>query len=83
MLSLYREALKVRRAEPALGDGSLRWLEAPAGVLAFARGDRFTCVLNLSSAPVELPPHYAVLLQSGPLEEGLLPADTAAWLRRA
>jgi alpha-glucosidase len=83
MLSLYREALKIRRAEPALGDGSLRWLEAPAGVLAFARGDRFTCVLNLSRAPVELPPHDALLLQSGPLEEGLLAADTAAWLRSA
>jgi alpha-glucosidase len=82
MLSLYREALRIRRGEPALGDGSLRWLDAPAGVLAFARGEGFACVLNLSGAPVELPPHDSVLLRSGPLEGGLLPPDTAAWLRR-
>jgi alpha-glucosidase len=81
MLSLYREALRIRRDEPALGDGSLRWLDAAAGVLAFARGEGFACVLNLSGAPVELPPHDSVLLRSGPLEGGLLPPDTAAWLR--
>lgn len=81
MLSLYREALRLRHGEPALGDGSLRWLDAPAGVLAFARGEGFACVLNLSGAPVELPPHDSVLLRSGPLEGGLLPPDTAAWLR--
>ena len=57
MLSLYREALQIRRGEPALGDGTLRWLDAPDGVLAFARGERFACVLNLSAEPVELPPH--------------------------
>jgi alpha-glucosidase len=81
MLSLYREALRIRRGEPALGDGSLRWLDAAAGVLAFARGEGFACVLNLSGAPVGLPPHDSVLLRSGPLEGGLLPPDTAAWLR--
>jgi alpha-glucosidase len=83
MLSLYRKALRIRRAESALGAGSLRWLEAPDGVLAFARGDRFACVLNLSGAPVRLPPHDRVLLRSGPLEKGLLPPDTAAWLGTA
>ncbi len=83
MLSLYREALKIRRAEPGLGDGSLRWLEAPEGVLAFARSGRFAFVLNLSGTPVELPPHDHVLLLSEPLEDGLLPPDTAVWLRSA
>ncbi len=53
---------------------------APDGVLAFARGD-LCCVANLSSAPVALPAHAAVLLASGPLDDGLLPPDTAAWLR--
>jgi alpha-glucosidase len=83
MLRLYRDALRIRRAEPDLGDGPLRWLEAPAGVLGFARGDDFVCVLNLSEAPVELRRHDRVLLQSGPLEGGLLPTDTAAWLQIA
>jgi alpha-glucosidase len=81
MLVLYRQALRIRRAESGLGDGSLRWLEAPDGVLAFVRGDGFACILNLSRAPVALPSHERVLLRSGPLVRGLLPPDTAAWLR--
>jgi alpha-glucosidase len=83
MLSLYREALQIRRSDPALGDGSLHWLDAPDGVLAFARGERFACVLNLSAEAIELPPHDAVLLASVPLEGGLLRPDTAVWLRGA
>jgi len=80
MLSLYREALRIRRGEPALAGGSFRWLEAPDGVLAFGRGEPFAFLLNLSADPVELPPHDRVLLRSGPLEGGLLPPDTAVWL---
>ena len=80
MLELYRAALRLRRAEPALGDGRLHWLPAAAGVLAFGRGD-LSCVANLSPAPVALPAHTAVLLASGPLDDGLLPPDTAVWLR--
>jgi alpha-glucosidase len=80
MLELYRAALRLRRAERALGDGPLHWLPAPAGVLAFGRGD-LSCVANLSPAPVALPAHTAVLLASGPLDDDLLPPDTAAWLR--
>jgi alpha-glucosidase len=80
MLSLYREALRLRRSEPELQDGSLRWLSAPPGVLAFARGERLVCILNLSGAAVELPRHEALLLVSDPLEGGRLPSDAAAWL---
>ena len=36
---------------------------------------------NLSAEPVPLPPHAAVLLASGPLDDGLLPPDTTVWLR--
>ncbi|MFC6885044.1 MULTISPECIES: glycoside hydrolase family 13 protein [Actinomadura] len=36
-LALYREALRIRRAHPALGDGPLRWLTGPPGTLVFAR----------------------------------------------
>jgi alpha-glucosidase len=80
MLSLYRNALGIRRADPALGDGSLRWLEAADGVVAFARGERFACVLNLSGRGIELPPHESVLLASTPLADGFLPSDGAVWL---
>ena len=56
------------------------WLPAPDRVLAFDRGG-LACVANLSSSPVKLPRHTAILLASGPLPGGLLPPDIAAWLR--
>ncbi len=81
MLELYREALRIRRAEAALGDGSLRWLPSSTDVLAFARDPDIACVVNLSVVAVPLPAHDAILLASGPLDSDLLPPDTAAWLR--
>ncbi|MFF9134605.1 glycoside hydrolase family 13 protein [Streptomyces sp. NPDC014806] len=82
MLTLYREALALRRAEDGFGDGPLTWLPAPDGVLAFARPAGLLCMVNLSAAPVGLPPHARVLLTSGPLTgDGRLPQDTAVWLR--
>ncbi|GAA2985669.1 glycoside hydrolase family 13 protein [Streptomyces fulvorobeus] len=83
MLSLYREVLARRAAEPALGDGPIQWLESPEGVLAFTRGtgDDFSCLINLSDAPVPLPEHTTVLVTSDPLHDGLLPPDTGVWLR--
>src|SRR6266567_826375 len=81
MLELYRRALHIRRAELALDDTqAMTWLPAPDGVLAFARGG-VACVANLTHRPVTLPHHTEVLLASGPLANGLLPPDTAAWLR--
>jgi alpha-glucosidase len=83
MLELYRSVLQTRRAQPGLGDGELRWLPAPDGVLAFARDPGFACVVNLSPRPVALPEHESVLLTSSPLDGATLPPDTAAWLRLA
>ncbi|WP_200936867.1 glycoside hydrolase family 13 protein [Leifsonia sp. Root112D2] len=81
MLWLYREALRVRRREPGLGDGPLTWLHSQPDVLAFSRGDSFLNVTNLSQAPLELPEHLSILLSSSPLNAGLLPPDSTAWLR--
>jgi alpha-glucosidase len=81
MLELYRRALRLRGEHPALGDGPLHWLDdVPSGVLAFARSETFTCVVNLSTEPVHLPPHEEVLMASGPVG-ATLPPDTAVWLR--
>ncbi len=81
MLRLYRDALALRRREPALGDGDLRWLEVAApDVLAFARGD-IACVVNLGTVNAALPVHTAVLLASAPLRDGRLAPDAAVWLR--
>jgi alpha-glucosidase len=81
MLTLYRAALHIRRAEPGLGDGPIAWLAADPGVLAFRRGEGFICLVNLTGSPAELPGHEEILLTSGPLTDGLLPTDTAIWLR--
>jgi alpha-glucosidase len=79
MLSLYRRALRVRREHPALGDGTLTWLDLGPGVLAFGRDPGFACVVNVAAEPLPLPPGD-VLLASGPLDDGTLPVDTAVWL---
>ncbi|WP_326665642.1 glycoside hydrolase family 13 protein [Streptomyces sp. NBC_00385] len=88
MLSLYREALRLRRSEPGFetagrpGIDRLTWLDTAPEVLAFTRTEGLVCVVNLAAEPAELPPHTAVLLASGPLDRtGRLPQDTAVWLR--
>ncbi|MFZ3565544.1 glycoside hydrolase family 13 protein [Streptomyces sp. BH097] len=82
MLSLYRSALRLRARQPGFRGRELTWLNAPRGVLAFARDHGLACVVNLGAEPVRLPPHRGVLLTSDPLDgDGRLPCDTAAWLR--
>ena len=86
-LSLYRAALRLRRSLPALGlgtqgRGTLRWLEAPADALVFARDPGFVFAANLGREPLPLPAGTGVLLASAPLVSGgtALPPDGAAWL---
>jgi alpha-glucosidase len=74
--------------ETSLGDGELTWLDAPPGVLSFRRStaagdDQVTCVVNLSSEYVTLPPHREILVSSGPVDVTGLPPDTTVWLRSA
>jgi alpha-glucosidase len=83
MLSLYRAGLRVRRATPELGDGSLDWLPSSDAVLAFTRGERFACIVNFGREPVELPAGADVLIASSELEGGALPLDTTVWLSQA
>lgn len=76
-LSFYRSALDVRRQL----DRSRRhvtWLEAPETVLAFERGE-VQVWLNCGKQPVPLP-EGEILISSQPVD-GVLPRDTAVWLR--
>ena len=87
-LELYTGALRLRRELDGLGDGALRWLEAPEGVLYFAREAGVRVAVNLTAEPVELAASGEVLLASGPDAECAdgrlrLPAETAVWLRSA
>src|SRR5207249_1332560 len=77
MLSLYRAALHLRPA----AHGPLHWLDAGPDVVAFRRGEQFSCVVNLGTEPVPIPDGADVLLASAELAEGALPAGTAVWLR--
>jgi alpha-glucosidase len=95
-LSLYRDALKLRRTHPALGYGPddatgdssadetagprLEWLDGPPGTLFFRREPGFVFAANLGHGTVPLPPHSKVLLASDQVEDGKLPPDTAVWL---
>ncbi|QKW22675.1 glycoside hydrolase family 13 protein [Kitasatospora sp. NA04385] len=87
-LELYRAALALRRAHPALGaDDNLTWLPAPEGVLAFDRtapgGQRLRCTVNLTGAPVTVPAPGDLAIASDAVTRSaghaVLPADTAAW----
>ena len=82
-LSLYRQALALRRSRPA--DATLTWHDSPADVVDFTGRGGIRCVVNLGEHPVRVPESRgssataAPLLASGPLVDGQLPPDTAAW----
>jgi len=85
-LELYRAAIAIRRAHPALGGGELTWLEAEPSVLAFRRtgdagGAELTCVVNLGTDPVDIGRYGEPVMSSADLDGSLLPIDTAVWLR--
>ncbi|MFC7309744.1 glycoside hydrolase family 13 protein [Streptomyces monticola] len=81
-LELYRSALALRRELPGLGDGTMEWLPAPEGVLAFAR-EGFVCTLNTLAAEAEVPVPGRPVLSTGPVECAgptvRVPAETCVW----
>jgi len=79
MLSLYRAGLRLRRAAP-WGAGAFAWLPSGTEVLAFTRGEDFTCLVNFGSEPAALPPGAEVLIASKDLQGGAVPHDTTVWL---
>jgi len=81
MLTLYRTAIRLRRAEPALRGESFAWVDdLPEHVIAFRRGENLLCLVNFGDQ-VPLPAHDTVLLASDELAGANLPTDTAVWLR--
>ncbi len=77
-LNLYRNALKIRKSHPGLGDGTITWLEVNNDVVAFSRPGGFVCYLNLGDA-ITLPENAKVLVSSQPLPGNTIPTDTAVW----
>jgi len=79
-LELYRDALHVRRHHPALGDGSLTWIDAGPDILAFRREPGFECWVNLGADPVPLPAGD-ILASSADESDGVIARDGAVWLQ--
>ena len=77
--SFYRDALRSRRryAGATIGD-DVELVRRRSTVLELRRG-ALTVVCNCGSRPVRLPAGE-VVVSSGPLADGLLPPNTAAWL---
>jgi alpha-glucosidase len=79
-LSLYRQAIELRQQHPAFTGDAVEWYGAPVGCFALRRQPGgLICALNTSASPVALPPGK-LILSSAPLQDGMLPPDTAAWL---
>ncbi|MCW2809838.1 MAG: aglA [Friedmanniella sp.] len=76
-LSLYRQALALR-SELNRGP-ELHWVDAGPEVLDLERPGGWRCVTNFGPRPVDLPTGR-LLLTSGDLVDGRLPADTTAWV---
>ena len=96
-LEFYRQALRTRRTETALGEGPLDWLSAPTQVLAAQRtapdGSAIISVLNLAESPAILPSDWGTVLLASDddvaeldTHEGApalaIGGETAVWLRR-
>jgi len=58
-LAAYKRLLAFRRAHPALKKGTIRFIDAPADVLAFVRegeGEQVFCAFNISDAAASFAP---------------------------
>ncbi|GAA1059189.1 glycoside hydrolase family 13 protein [Agromyces bracchium] len=79
-LSLYRRALGLRRDLRAAEE--LEWVPtAGPDVVHFRRPGGWEVVANFGTRPAALP-EGTELVASGELADGVLPAETAVWLRR-
>ncbi len=81
MLTLYRDAIRLRRAHPGFASDAFRWVGDDPRVLHFERGDGLRCLVNLGRAVVPLPAGSNILLSSAPTSDGTAPVDVAVWYR--
>ncbi len=79
-LSLYRDALRLRRAHLTSTD-ALEWIDSADGTLAFSRGD-LECWVNTSNGAIDLPEGKILAMSTQSPTQQVLPPDTSAWLVR-
>jgi alpha-glucosidase len=78
-LTFFRRAFQLRRSRAEFDGATVEWLDSPGDSLVFHRTGGLVCVLNASTQLIPLP-EGEVLMASGPIADGALPPDTAAWL---
>ena len=78
-LSFFRRLLELRRERSEFDGADIEWLTAPRDAVIFRRSGGLVCALNAGKRPIALPDGELVLA-SGPLVDGQLPPNSAAWL---
>ena len=78
-LTLYRQALGWRRRLLAADEPGVDAGQPASRSLHFRRPGGWQSVTNFGPGPVPLPPG-TVVVASAPSTDGLLPADTTAWI---
>jgi alpha-glucosidase len=78
-LSLYKRMLQLRKQTAALQSEEFVWVDAAEDCIAYRRGDSLLVMANFGEEATALPTGK-VLLSSGPVVDGQLPANTAVWL---
>lgn len=76
---LHRRALALRRSLPTGSDGCLTWLDVVPDVLAFRRGETFTCATNFASEPRRAPRPGPPQLATRTAPTGWLAPHATAW----
>ncbi len=76
-LAMYKQALSLRHRLQAAE--TLEWMPGNGQVLHFGRPGGWRSVTNFGPRLVPVPAG-TLLLASAPLQDGLLPADTTAWI---
>lgn len=82
-LSLYRRAISLRHDRGEFANQTVEFVDLGPDVVAFRSGAESSavlCVLNAGTTPLPLPTGE-LLLASAPVTDGVLPAESAAWLR--
>jgi alpha-glucosidase len=76
---LHKRALVIRRALALRATEPLAWLDLGPDVIAFSRGGRFACALNMGDTDIELPEGHELLVASVDVSDGRLAPNAAAW----
>lgn len=76
-LKMYREMIHLRRQ--LQGAETLEWVHSRSKVVHFVRPGGWHCLTNFGKKAVKLPAGN-VMISSGPLLDGKLPANTTAWV---